>query len=99
MNIETFFRQTKDELVDFLWAMPSVAVQIALRRQSAKNATRDWSTNDARDLDHHSLSVPYCDAVLTDRAAVDALSRAKIPEKLDTAIFAHPSELTEWLSD
>ena len=98
ITIDKFFHQTKDEIVDFLWSMPSIAVQIALRRQSAKNATRDWSTNDARDLDHHSLSVPYCDAVLTDLAAVDALTRAKIPEKLETAIFAHPRELTEWLS-
>ena len=99
MSFDSFFHQTKDELTNFLRAMPSFAVQIALRRQAAKNATRDWSTNDARDLDHHSLSIPYCDAVLTDRAAVDALSRAKIPEKLGTSIFARPRELTAWLSD
>ena len=35
--------------------------------QYSKNASRDWSVNDMRDIDHMGIAVPYCDLVLTER--------------------------------
>jgi hypothetical protein len=98
-NFHSFFARPKSEILDFLHAMPSIAVEIAIRRQSALNASRPWTSNDTRDVHHHSMSIPYCDAVLADSAVVDALSRTSILEELNTVVFARPRGLAEWLSN
>ena len=60
----------EDWISDLLEDMPSLAVDRALRRQTLKNGSRPWSVNDQRDLDHLSISVPYCDIVVTEKHAV-----------------------------
>ncbi len=95
LSIDSFFWKGKDWIADLLKDMPSLAVDRALRRQTLKNGSRPWSTNDQRDLDHLSISVPYCDIVVTEKHAVDALKRAGLDSRLNTKLLTDLSELEE----
>lgn len=93
ISLDSFFYKSKTWITHLLEAMPSLAVQAAVRRQTLKNGSRPWSVNDQRDLDHLSVAVPYCDIVVTDKHAVDALKRAKLDDRLDTVLLSDLSRL------
>jgi hypothetical protein len=97
MSVESFFYKGRDWLSDFVNSLPTIAVQLALRRQGVLNS-RSWKINDQRDLDHLSLGVPYCDVVVTDRAAAAALRRGHLDERLGTVVLNDLAELPGVLS-
>jgi hypothetical protein len=44
------------------------------------------------------VAVPYCDAVVADKDAIDKLRRSGVAERLGTPIFPSLSDLVEHLS-
>ncbi len=98
LSVDSFFYKGKDWISGVLRDMPSIAVQAAVRRQTLKNGSRPWAVNDQRDLDHLSIAVPYCDVVVTDKHAVDAMKRAKLDVRLDTILLSDLAGLEETLN-
>ena len=57
-----------------------------------------WDTNTIFDIDAMALSVPHCDAVVTERHAYSILKNAGFDERMGTALMRKPGELVDWLS-
>jgi len=74
-------------------AMPTSAVTVSLIAQYHQNPQKTWAENDLYDIDALAVAVPYCDLVLTDRAARDALQRRGLDAHFDTRIPRDPEEL------
>ena len=70
-------------------AMPSSDVAVALKTQMHRNGQRAarWSANDVHDMDALALAVPYCDIVVTEKHAADALRRERAPERYGTVLL------------
>ena len=64
-----------------------------------RNNQRGWAKNDVYDTDAMSIAVPYYAVVVTDKAAADALSRARAGERQGTFITAKLAELAEVLPE
>jgi hypothetical protein len=94
MSVEGFFYKGKEWISDFVNSLPTIAVERALRRYGVLNS-RPWKVNDQRDLDHLSLGVPYCDVVVTDRAAADALRRAHLDERFGVIVLSDLAQLPD----
>jgi hypothetical protein len=99
MSVDSFFWRGKDWISEFLDDIPTIAVQRQIRRQIFSNGSKPWMVNDLRDLDSLSVAVPYCDAVVGDRAAIDALKRSKPIGKLGTQLLSTPEDLLSWLKN
>lgn len=92
MSPESFFYKGKQWMSEFVNDLPTIAVERALRRQGVLNS-RPWKVNDQRDLDHLSLGVPYCDVVVTDKAAADAIRRAGVDQRSGTTVVHDLAQL------
>lgn len=89
----------REEIRGFADALPSNFVAITLKTAYHRNAQTVWQVNDIHDIDALSVAVPYCDAVLTDKAARSALVGAKVDRRFGTFLPRMPAELTDWLND
>lgn len=98
MSVDSFFYKGKDWLTEFVEDLPTLVVQAAVRRQSMKDAGRPWKPSDVRDLEHLSVAVPYCDIVVTDKRATDALRRAGIDKRFGTSVLDDLNQLSAVLS-
>ncbi|PYY52599.1 hypothetical protein DEJ17_15865 [Curtobacterium sp. MCSS17_011] len=58
---------------------------------------KKWIENDIYDIHTLAAAVPYCDIVLTDAAAHDALTRRHVHEWLNTAMPRRAENLTDSL--
>lgn len=72
-----------------LRAMPSSDVAVALKEQMHRNGQRaaGWSANDVYDMDALALAIPYCDVVVTENHAADALRREDAPGRYSTVLL------------
>jgi hypothetical protein len=84
----------------FVRAMPSTEVSIALKTAWHRNRDKQWTANDIHDIDAMSLSVPYCDIVVTEKACHHALQEARLGKRMHTALLRKledlPSTLDQW---
>ncbi len=71
-------------------------VAIEMKTRYHRSRSSKWDVNTIFDIDAMSVSVPYCDAVVTERHAADTLNRAHVGGKMHTAIMASPGEMAEW---
>jgi hypothetical protein len=83
----------------FAHCMPSMAVATEMKTRNHRNRDSKWLSNTTFDIDAMALSVPYCDAVVTERHACSTLNSAKIGDKMGTAIMATPDEFMAWMED
>jgi hypothetical protein len=97
VTVDSFFYKGKEWVTDFVESLPSFAVRKALKMRSFKNASRAWTPNDMRDLEHLSLAVPYCDVVVTEKHATAVLTDAGLDKALETRVVADLSELERFL--
>ncbi|MFJ1602570.1 hypothetical protein ACIOHS_04240 [Streptomyces sp. NPDC088253] len=89
----------KEELTDFLLALPSRRVTTMMQFHYLKDVDRDWKINDLRDIDALSVAIPYCDLVATDGKAWDtAVNRAHLDREFDTMIFRRLSDVVKHLT-
>ena len=82
----------------FARSMPSAEVVIEMKTARHRNPSMTWDTNTIFDIDAMALSVPYCDAVVTERHAYSILHRAGLGERMGTALIEAPNELVDWLA-
>ena len=68
-------------------AMPSGDVAVSLLTEYHPDSTLKWKRNHIFDIDALSVAVPYCDAVVADRDAVDKLRRGRVAERLGTHVL------------
>ena len=84
----------------FVRAMPSSEVSIALKTAWHRNRDKQWTANDIHDIDAMSLSVPYCDIVVTEKACHHALQAAHLGKRMHTALLRNlvdlPDTLDQW---
>lgn len=73
--------------------MPSTEVSIALKTGWHRNRDKQWSAHDIYDIDAMSPAVPYCDIVVTDKACHDAPQRARLGQRMQTALLWDLEEL------
>ena len=78
-------------------AMPSADVCVSLMTGYHRNPQFRWTSNDIFDIDALSVAVAYCDFVVTDKQAADALRRRRVPERSDSQVFTSLDELAEVL--
>jgi hypothetical protein len=82
----------------FIRCMPSMEVAIEMKTHYHRNSQTRWDVNTIFDVDAMSTSVPYCDAVVTERNAAHTLNRVHIGVRMHTAIMATPEEMVAWLA-
>jgi hypothetical protein len=88
----------RNYLTDFLLALPSRRVSIAIKRQYLRDLDHKWTISDLRDIVALSFAVPYCDVVVTDRAACAAVTDAGLDRLFGTAVFKSLDELSVHLA-
>lgn len=81
----------------FTRSMPSTEVSIEMKTQYHRNRDTVWTSNTMFDIDAMAQSVPYCDAVVTEKNACATLLRARLAERMHTALMRRPDELLAWL--
>ena len=74
-----------------------MAVAIEMKTRNHRNRDSKWISNTTFDIDAMALSVPYCDAVVTERHACDTLNRAQMGDMMGTAIMATPEDFMAWI--
>lgn len=86
-----------DQLLTVLGCMPHVQVAISLKTARHRNPALGWTPNDVTDIDALSVAYPYCDAVITDKAARRSLLECPELRALKRFLPTGPEELAEWL--
>lgn len=76
-------------------AMPSFLVAVTLKAAYHRNPQHKWTGNDIHDIDALGSTVPYCDVVVTDKAAATHVRSAGLPERFDTHVLHHLDALAE----
>ncbi len=66
---------------------------------TGRNPQFRWQSNDIFDIDALSVAVAYCDLVVTDKQAANALRRGRVPERLGSQVFTNLDELADVLRD
>ncbi|MHB1844818.1 MAG: hypothetical protein ACYCWW_08310 [Deltaproteobacteria bacterium] len=95
-NIESF--ADGQRIRTFVRSMPSAEVVIEMKTARHRNPSMTWDTNTIFDIDAMALSVPYCDAVVTERHAYSILQQAGFGQRMGTALMRTPRALVDWLA-
>ena len=74
-------------------SMPSHDVAVSLTTSYHRNPQHRWTRNDLYDIDAMSQTVPYCDVVVTDKAACSHINRSGLAERLGTKVIARLGDL------
>jgi hypothetical protein len=96
-SIGQLFGTDRDAVRAFADGMPSNSVAISIKTAYHRNGEHNWSVNDIHDIDALSEAVPYCDAVLTDKAARNAIVSTKVDRQAATFMPRSASDLADWL--
>jgi len=79
-------------------SMPSFDVAVTIKSAYHRDTGHRWTTNDIADIDALGSTLPYCDIVLTDKAAASAVKRTKLVDRLDTVVLSRTSDVVDYLS-
>jgi hypothetical protein len=83
---------------DFTDRMPSTRVAVSLKAAYHKDNRHTWTQNDIHDIDALAITVPYCDAVFTDKAARNGVTSSPELDVLGAFLPRRPEDLAEWLN-
>lgn len=86
-----------DETLRIWDSMPSFDVAVTLKTEYHRDPNHIWKTNDITDIDALGSTLPYCDVVLTDKAAASHAVRTGLAERLGTVVHSRTSDLTRYL--
>lgn len=86
----------RDGARTFLRQMPSSEVAVELKTVLHRDRARAkrWKPNDVLDIDQLAITVPYCDIVVSEKAACDALIKARLDERCQTVLLTRLSDLS-----
>jgi hypothetical protein len=90
---------TAEDALAFTDGMPSTRVAVSMKARYFKNADNQWTTNDVSDIDALSVAVAYCDAVYSDKKAMDAVKSSPDLRLFGTFIPRKPRQMAAWLDD
>jgi hypothetical protein len=93
------FAHDAEELTSFLLDLPSRHVDYELQRLRYQNPNLKRGSGDLNDLAALSISVPYCDIVVTENVWVDLIRRSKADIQYGTVMLARLEELPGALAD
>ena len=79
-------------------AMPSFDVSVTMKTAYHRDSNHVWAQNDIHDIDALASTVPYCDVVVTDKAAASHINRAGIAERVSTRVIHSLDELSSLLN-
>jgi hypothetical protein len=82
-----------EEARHFFDSMPSTDVSITLKTAYHRDANHPWKPNDIHDIDMLAITVPYCDVVVTDRAACHHVNATGLAARCDTVVLDKLSDL------
>ena len=74
-------------------SMPSFDVSVSLKASYHRNPQHLWKRNDLYDIDAMAQAVPYCDVVVTDKAACSHINRCGLARRLGTKVIARLDDL------
>jgi hypothetical protein len=74
-------------------SMPSFDVAVTMKTEYHRDPTHRWTPNDIHDIDALGSTLPYCDIVVTDKAAASHARRTGLSERLGTTVIARLSDL------
>jgi hypothetical protein len=98
MSPEDLFGSDREVIRAFADGMPSNSVVISMKTAYHRNGQHNWTANDIHDIDALAVAVPYCDAVLTDKAARNAVVSMKVDRRAGTFMPRTAGDLAEWLN-
>jgi hypothetical protein len=98
MSPEDLFGSDREVIRAFADGMPSNSVVISMKTAYHRNSQHNWTANDIHDSDALAVAVPYCDAVLTDKAARNAVVSMKVDRRVGTFMPRTAGDLAEWLN-
>ena len=78
-------------------AMPSFDVSVTMKTAYHRDSNHVWTQNDIHDIDALASTVPYCDFVVTDKAAATHINRAGISDRVNTRVLHSLDELSSHL--
>jgi hypothetical protein len=93
------FDFTGDQMRALMSAMPHVQVAVSMKTRFHQNSDHFWTANHVTDIDAMSVAYAYCDAVLTDKEARNALLASPELRRLGTYVPRRVAELVEWLDN
>lgn len=96
VSLETILGQSSEEAQEFVFALPSTSVTVAIRTHYHSQINKKWKVNDVHDIDAMSVAVPYCDAVMSDKEIENALLRGGIDLRMNTRIGSNPTQFLKW---
>jgi hypothetical protein len=76
-------------------SMPSFDVSVSLKTEFHRDPLHNWTPNDLLDIDALSSTLPYCDIVLTDKAAAHAAR--SVATRFHATVLSDIMELPELL--
>lgn len=83
----------RDAIRAGLDSLPSFDVSVTLKASYHRNSSHHWTTNDIHDIDALSLTLPYCDVVVTDKAVQSHVRRTGLDERLNTVVLSDLTDL------
>jgi hypothetical protein len=97
VDLEQLFDGGPELINSFVEAMPSRWVEKELRRLRQSNPQKRWEGNDLNDVTALSVTVPYCDVVITERSWAAMINNQKINRHFDTRVLHDLRELPDLL--
>lgn len=88
---------TRPRIVGFYDAMPSVRIAVDMKAELFKDQSRRWKVNDLHDIDALSMAIPYCDVVVSDKAAVHSVKTTGADNRNGTVVTQKISDLIDLL--
>lgn len=85
------------QLEELIARTPSRWVEMELRRLRQANPQKAWEGNDLNDLTALSITIPYCDIVVTERMWTGLINQAKVGDRFGTSVIRSVSELPAML--
>ena len=86
---------TRDDILSIYSGMPSSNVAVTLKASLHRDSNHKWKNNDIYDIRALSLTIPYCDVVVTDSAMWSHVTRHKLGERYNTVVISRLSELLD----
>lgn len=93
--LEALFPQPEDAR-RALNSMPSFDVAVSLKAAYHRDPLHRWKLNDIHDIDALGSTLPYCDIIVTDKAAAHATGNG-LAERFQTIVLSRVSDLVQHL--
>ncbi len=92
-TMNDFFSLGLENVRKFFHDVPTLDVEIGLALSLNKHWDRKLKTNDTSDIAFACISIPYCDAVVTEVFLRTLVTRQKIDKKYETIVISNLNDL------